>query len=250
MIRRSIRRLGKAVSPALLPALLIAGLTLAFGVSGRAATPPEQEQLGRILPDLAGALPLGLAAGGAWSGSVNGQEYVLKNRNSKASIYYGYLLRKEPEQQGLSVEVTLPRRPATGLSGAGLLFGFAPGGPRYCAFVLHPDGVAGLYARDGEGFHPLQRVRPESFRSNGSNSLRLARTAATVTAFVNGRQVLEVPAEQACPNKPQQAAGGAAGTQVAAAGRAVAAEAPAGYEGAGIIALSLGSFGFSDFALH
>lgn len=231
----------------LLPAvaLLGAGL-LANADGGEAATPPEQEQLGRILPELAGALPLGLSGNGDWSGRVSGTEYVLQNRNATTSVYYGYLLQPEPAGQGLSVEVTLPRRPQTGLSGAGLLYGFAPDGPRYCAFVLHPDGVAGLYARDGEGFHPLQRIRLDSFRSNGSNTLRLTRSDTTVTAFVNGRQVLEFPAEKACPARSREE-GGQAGTVLPGeAGESRAAR----YEGAGIIALSLGSFGFSDFALH
>lgn len=249
MTPRPIHRLRRTPVGALLAVLLSAGLALACAGSGIAATPPEQERLGRILPELAGALPLGMAAGGAWTGTVAGEEYVLRNRNSAASIYYGYLLRKEPSEQGLSVEVSLPRRPATGLSGAGLLFGFAPGGPRYCAFVLHPDGVAGLYARDGEGFHPLQRVRPQTFRTDGPNMLRLDRTASSVKGFVNGRQVLEVAAAEACPAAPRTADAGGA-TAVAATAANLAGAAPAGYEGAGIIALSLGSFGFSDFVLR
>lgn len=216
--------------------------------NGRAAAPPDQVRLSRLMPDLAAALPLGPTAEGVWTGTVDRDaagrgRFLLNNDSSETSIYYGYRLAAADAQHHLSVEVSLPRAGMTQLSGAGLLFDFQPAGPNYCAFVLHPDGVAGIYARDGSGLHPLAQARAEGFRVGKGNRLTLQRTGGNLAAYVNGSQVLRLAdLGPSCPggdiaSSGDPAQGGRRGIDP-------------GQEGSGIIALSVGRFGFRNFKLR
>ncbi|MFC3227200.1 hypothetical protein ACFOGJ_08170 [Marinibaculum pumilum] len=236
--------------PTVLTACCILALGLAAhgglgGGEGSAATPPDQVRLSRLMPDLAAALPLGPTAQGVWTGAVDRDaagrgRFLLNNDTNETSIYYGYRLDEADAADDLSVEVSLPRSGVTQLSGAGLLFDFQPAGPNYCAFVLHPDGVAGIYARDRKGLHPLAQARAADFRAGHANRLTLRRSGDSLAAFVNGSKVLQLAdLGPSCPGPGATGGKPAAGMPVGE-----------GREGSGIIALSVGRFGFRDFHLQ
>ncbi|MEQ9048401.1 MAG: hypothetical protein RLO22_28365 [Sneathiellaceae bacterium] len=207
-----------------------------------ALAPPDQSQLGWLMPELAGTLPLGPAADGIWHGAVDRDptghsEYQLANAGNATSIYYSYMLQQPDDAASLAVDVSLPSAGATRMSGAGLMFDFHPAGRSYCAFVLHPDGVAGLYVRDRKGLHTLAQAPSALFSSNASNRLQLRRDGPAVTGFVNGREAFRLTDAGSCGP-------GSSGTATGPA------PADGEVEGTGIIAFSVGRFGFRNLDLH
>lgn len=160
-----------------------------------------------------------LGRDGSWTGAKAGDTYWLENRDDPGAIryYYGPLDAAIVGNRDVSVTIALDTEDPE--ARAGLLYGFDADSRSYFLVVIGNDGAVDLYRRDRSGFSRM--MSSELPGSRGPARRLLVRERGTeITVFLDGERVGTVSS---------------AGT---------------GRGAVGIVAMGMGRFGFSAYAVQ
>jgi hypothetical protein len=170
-----------------------------------------------------GALDVGQKANDPWTGMLANDAYTLAHTGGPGAVRYYFRQGLENASGGtlsenaISVEISGSMNGK--LSGAGLLYAFSPQTKHYLAFVKGAGSSYSIYKRNETGLKKIVEGTSNAVKPQQANQLAIVPDGSAINFYINGAQVAVL--------KDETAMGGA-----------------------GILAISPGSYFFDNFTLY
>ncbi len=200
------------------PPLDLSRATLVYEETFDAGQPPDKL--------FWGVLDVGEKTNDSWRGSLAHGLYTLENTTDPGSVRYYYRQRLNvPMSTGVPLSQNTVCVEVSGEFGAppaggGLLFGFNPKSNAYFAFVRGANSSYAVYRRSKEGLRRVVAGKSDASHPHQADQLAIAPQQTTLRFYINGTQVAKIKSDAAL------------GT------------------GAGILAISPGTYHFDNFKLY
>jgi hypothetical protein len=170
-----------------------------------------------------GALDVGQKANDPWTGMLANNAYALAHTGGPGAVRYYFRQSLENASSGtlsenaISVEISGSMNEK--LSGAGLIYAFSPQTKHYLAFVKGAGSSYSIYKRNEKGLKKMVEGTSNAVKPQQANQLAIVPDGSAINFYINGAQVAVL--------KDEAAIGGA-----------------------GILAISPGSYFFDNFTLY
>lgn len=142
------------------------------------------------------ALAFGRIDGGPWTGTVEGDRYLLANETDPEAIHFAYVDGSAlPERLNMRIRVTLDAEPAgdgTLLTGAGLLYAYRAEPLSYYAVLLTADARLTLLQRTPDGLREVDSIPLDDLDIRVEHELRLVEYADGIAAVVDDQGVIDL----------------------------------------------------------
>lgn len=140
---------------------------------------------------------LDVGTSGAWTATLDGRGYHLRNDQDGSAVryYYAVTLPGVPGPlSGATTGIEVDLRPAGGFAAAGLVFDYDPASGAYLAFAITDEGYAVLQ-NTGTGLRLLAQEPSDTVVAGAPNRVELRPEPGRVTMLVNGRTAVSLESD-------------------------------------------------------